>query len=104
MAVLDNRYSREFNDHWRILTVAFTCLLFAFSAPAFMMPFLYPEVIREFGLPVAVPPEYDRARIQEYLLADKKTIGGKVFFVLPTTIGRVIITDDIEEGLTAKVL
>ena len=57
-----------------------------------------------FGLPVTIPPEYDRARIQEYLLTDKKTIGGKVFFVLPTTIGKVIITDEVDTELIAKVL
>jgi len=62
------------------------------------------NLIHEFGLPVIIPQEYDRAGIQKYLLADKKTIGGKIFFVLPTSIGKVIITDEIEEGLTAKVL
>ena len=62
------------------------------------------NLIHEFGLPVTIPQEYDRSRIQEYLLADKKTIGGKVFFVLPTAIGKVIITDDIEAGLIAEVL
>jgi len=62
------------------------------------------NLIDKFGLPATIPQEYDRAKIQEYLLADKKTIGGKVFFVLPTKIGKVIITDDIEAGLIAKVL
>jgi 3-dehydroquinate synthase len=57
-----------------------------------------------FGLPITIPPEYDRARIQEYLLTDKKTIGGKVFFVLPTMIGKVIITDEVDAELIAKVL
>jgi 3-dehydroquinate synthase len=61
-------------------------------------------LIHKFGLPVTIPPEYDRVRIQEYLLADKKTIGGRVFFVLPTTIGKVIITDEVEAELIAKVL
>jgi 3-dehydroquinate synthase len=62
------------------------------------------KLILEYGLPVAIPQEYDRDRIQEYLLADKKTIGGKVFFVLPTSIGKVIITDEIEAGMVAEVL
>ncbi len=61
-------------------------------------------LIHKFGLPVTIPSEYDRARIQEYLLADKKTIGGKVFFVLPTTIGKVIITDEVGTEFIAKVL
>jgi 3-dehydroquinate synthase len=62
------------------------------------------NLIREYGLPVAIPADYDRARIQEYFQADKKTIGGKVFFVLPTSIGKVIITDEIEAGMVAEVL
>lgn len=62
------------------------------------------NLLQEFGLPVAIPVEYDRDRIQKYLLSDKKTIGGKVFFVLPTTIGKVIITDDIEMEMLTKVL
>ena len=60
--------------------------------------------IYEFGLPVTIPSEYDRARIQQYLLTDKKTIGGKVFFVLPTKIGKVIITDEVDAELIPKVL
>lgn len=62
------------------------------------------NLIHEYGLPVAIPQEYDRARIQEYLLADKKTIDGKVFFVLPASIGKVIITDELEAGMVAEVL
>ncbi len=42
MALLANRFFRELSDNWHILTVAFSCLLFTFSAPAFMMSFLYP--------------------------------------------------------------
>jgi len=61
-------------------------------------------LIGEFGLPVAIPAEYDRARIKEYLLADKKTVGGRIFFVLPTSIGKVIITDEVEEEMITKVL
>ncbi len=62
------------------------------------------NLIHGFGLPVTIPQEYDRTRIQKYLLADKKTIGGKVFFVLPTKIGKVIITDEVEAELVTKVL
>ncbi|KPK37018.1 MAG: 3-dehydroquinate synthase [Nitrospira bacterium SG8_35_1] len=62
------------------------------------------KLIEKFGLPVKIPAEYDRTRIRQYILSDKKTIGGKVFFVLPTKIGRVIITDEIEEELLAKVI
>lgn len=77
MAVLDNRFSQEFSENWRILTVAFTCLLFAFSAPAFLMPFLYPEVIREFGW----------TREQAVVLASYKYITGSVVSIV---VGRFI--------------
>ena len=38
------------------------------------------------------------------LMADKKIIGGKLFFVLPKKIGKVIITDDVEAEFIVKVL
>ena len=62
------------------------------------------NLVNDFGLPVSIPQEYDRDIVKQYLLADKKTIGGKVFFVLPTKIGRVIITDEVEAELIVKVL
>jgi 3-dehydroquinate synthase len=62
------------------------------------------SLLTEFGLPVVIPEEYDRIKIQELLRSDKKTIGGRVFFVLPTTIGKVMITDEVEADLIAKVL
>ena len=62
------------------------------------------DLIHAFGLPVNIPPEYDRTRIREYLLADKKTVGGRVYFILPSSIGRVIITDEVEDGILAQVL
>ncbi len=62
------------------------------------------NLIQAFGLPVAIPTEYNRNRIREYLLADKKTVGGRVFFVLPVAIGKVIITDDIETELITRIL
>ena len=62
------------------------------------------NLIEKFGLPVKIPAEYDRTKIRQYLLIDKKTIAGKPFFVLPTKIGRVIITDDVGDELLAKVI
>jgi 3-dehydroquinate synthase len=62
------------------------------------------QLIEKFGLPVKIPQEYDRIRIGQYLLSDKKTIGGKIFFVLPSRIGKVIITDEVEKETLARVL
>ncbi len=54
-------------------------------------------LIQDYGMSVQVPPEYNRQKIKEYLQADKKTVGGRVFFVLPTAIGAVTITDQVGE-------
>ena len=48
-------------------------------------------------MPTEVPKTLDRDRIKRYLLTDKKTVGGKVFFVLPTDIGKTVITDKVTE-------
>ena len=61
-------------------------------------------LIEAFGLPVSIPPTANRHRLQEYLLTDKKTVAGRPFFVLPTTIGHVEITADVEQGMIDRVL
>jgi predicted MFS family arabinose efflux permease len=77
MAVTDTVFMQEFRLNWRVLVVAFTCLLFAFSAPAFLMPFIYPEVIKEFGW----------TREQATLLASAKYITGSIIAI---AVGRFI--------------
>ena len=62
------------------------------------------SLIDEYGLPVSIPNEYDRQRIKGYLKTDKKAVGGRPFFVLPTSIGRVTITDDVGESLIDQVI
>ena len=52
-------------------------------------------LVHSYGLPVSVPGDLDREVIKKYLLTDKKTVGGRVFYVLPETIGRVLITDQV---------
>ena len=75
--VRDNEFIAELRCHWRVLLVAFACLLFAFSAPAFLIPFLYPEVIREFGW----------TREQAVFLASSKYLTGALVSIV---VGRVI--------------
>jgi len=53
------------------------------------------DMIAAFGLPVEIPAELDREEIKKYLLTDKKTVEGKVFFVLPRRIGEVFVTADL---------
>jgi len=48
-------------------------------------------------MPVTIPAELDRNRIKGYMQTDKKTVDSSVFFVLPTKIGTVIITDQVRE-------
>lgn len=55
------------------------------------------QLISAFGMPVTIPTGMDRQRIKKYLKTDKKTVGGKVFFVLPTRIGQVAVTDQVTE-------
>jgi 3-dehydroquinate synthase len=62
------------------------------------------ELIAAYGLPVDIPVEYDCRQIKDYLKTDKKTIGGRIFFVLPTEIGKVVVTDDVADGLVDQVI
>ncbi|MFT5698183.1 MAG: 3-dehydroquinate synthase [Desulforhopalus sp.] len=61
-------------------------------------------ILRDYNMPVTVPRELDRKRIKQYLLTDKKTVAGMVFFVLPTTIGDTVITDKVTEEQIDTVL
>jgi len=62
------------------------------------------ELIAAYGLPVTIPAGLDRGRMKEYLKTDKKSVSGRPFFVLPTAIGAVTITDDVAEELVDQVL
>ncbi|MFO7604937.1 MAG: 3-dehydroquinate synthase [Desulfurivibrionaceae bacterium] len=62
------------------------------------------ELIVGYGLPVEIPSDYDRRGIKEYLKTDKKSVGGRPFFVLPVKIGRVVVTDQVEEELLDRVI
>ena len=62
------------------------------------------KILKQYKMPIEIPKELDRQVIKKYLLADKKAIGGKVIYVLPTRIGSTCISDSIEEELVDKVL
>ena len=61
-------------------------------------------LIGSYGLPVSIPAELDREAIKKYLLTDKKTVGGRVFYVLPEAIGKVLITDQVSSEDVDSVL
>lgn len=62
------------------------------------------KLIDQYGMETAIPQELDRARIKSYLKTDKKTVGGKVFYVLPSRIGEVFVTDQIRESDLDQIL
>ncbi len=61
-------------------------------------------LIHNYGLPTEIPHNLDRDQMKRYLLSDKKTVGKRVFYVLPTEIGKVIITDDVPDTLVDEAL
>lgn len=73
----DSHFRAELQQNWFVLVVAFCCFLFGFAAPAFALPFIYPEVIKEFGW----------TREQATLLASSKYAVGAVAAILA---GRVV--------------
>ncbi len=62
------------------------------------------DLIAAYGLPVDIPAELNRTKIKKYLKTDKKAVSGRPFYVLPTTIGKVVITDDVAGELVDKAL
>jgi len=62
------------------------------------------DLVEGYGLPVTIPPGLDRQEIKGFLRTDKKAVAGRPFFVLPTSIGKVVITDQVEERFIDQVL
>ena len=62
------------------------------------------QLLRAYHLPTDIPPEFDRAALRAYLSVDKKTVGGRICFVLPERIGKVRIADQVGEADIAAVL
>lgn len=62
------------------------------------------RVIKAYGLPADIPAKLDRTRIKGYLKTDKKTVGGRVFYVLPQRIGKVFVTAEVNETDLDEVL
>ena len=83
---IESTFSREVRKSWRTLASAFVCLLFAFSGPAFSLPFLYGPILEEFGW----------SREEVTLLASAKYAAGAVAAVV---IGRVIDVVGVRNGL-----
>lgn len=53
------------------------------------------DLLNDYGLPTEIPDYLDRQRIKQYLQTDKKIIDGRHVFVLPTSIGQVMVSDQV---------
>lgn len=62
------------------------------------------NILREYDLATEIPTAMDRDKIRYYILRDKKIVSGKVAYVLPTDIGKVVVTDAVDEGVINDVL
>lgn len=62
------------------------------------------SILKEYKMPTEVPSELNRKTIKKYLLTDKKTVAGVVFFVLPTQIGDTVVTDQVNAEQVDAVL
>lgn len=61
-------------------------------------------LLTAYGLPTEIPPDLDRARMRRFMLADKKSVGRRLFFVLPTELGKVMVTDQVDAAALDRVL
>lgn len=86
MNLTNSIFLSEFREKWPILACAFMCLLFAFSAPVFSLPFLYGPIIEEFGW----------SREEVTLLASAKYAAGVFAAVI---VGRVVDLIGVRMGL-----
>lgn len=62
------------------------------------------SIISAYGMPTEVPKELNREKIKSYLKSDKKAVGGRVFYVLPDTIGTTYMSDEVTEKMVDAVL
>lgn len=87
----DQSFREEFRSNGAYLAIAFVALTFGFAAPAFSLPFIYPEVIKEFGW----------TREQATLLASAKYLTGAVACV---AFGRIMDVSNAWTGLIVSIV
>ncbi len=62
------------------------------------------RLLAAFGLPTSIPAGLSRERISAFMQADKKNMGRRLFFVLPTELGKVMVTDQVDRAALQQVL
>jgi 3-dehydroquinate synthase len=61
-------------------------------------------LLKQFGLPTERRPEWEIDGMLAVMRRDKKKVGDRLRFVLPTRIGHVALFDDVPESLVREVL
>jgi 3-dehydroquinate synthase len=61
-------------------------------------------LLKGFGLPIAPRSEWPTPDLLAVMKRDKKAVGGRMRFILPTRIGEVQLIDDVPESLVRDVL
>ena len=62
------------------------------------------SILEQYRLPTEIPIDLDRDSIRSYLLTDKKRISGITSYVLPTSVGKVVISKNITQEQINAVL
>jgi 3-dehydroquinate synthase len=62
------------------------------------------KLLARFGLPTERRAEWDPEALLATMRRDKKNVGGRLRFVLPTRLGHVAAFDDVPEALVREVL
>lgn len=62
------------------------------------------RLLHAYGLPVALPPDIDPARLLALTLHDKKMRAGRVRWVLPTALGSATTRDDVPDTLVRAIV
>jgi len=62
------------------------------------------RLLGAYGLSVRMPPQLDRAQLIAATLRDKKVVGKRVRWVLPTALGSVVVRDDVPDTLVRAIV
>jgi 3-dehydroquinate synthase len=62
------------------------------------------DLIRSYNLPVALPDDISVSAMMDAMKVDKKVKSGRLRFILPETIGKVRIEDDVDKEMIREVL
>ena len=62
------------------------------------------KMLRQFGLPLTPERQWPAEELLKVMRRDKKNVGGKMRFILPTSLGKVEAFDDIPEGDVREIL